>query len=267
MTMRFCCEIHETPESREQTPRCHHREGRRPCGREPVQRKIDRLASIVAAAAPATAAWPRMTPSRAPASPLGPPQPMAPKRRSRRREAILPGPRPRRRHRTGRRRNRRDGNMQAEARVAAEGAAPPTRRSGSPLNSFCVDEANQLSRRSPRPSPPRTPRRDELMLPGKAILSEFAATTKHTEKFSLRLGAFDRDRRTPRSIPHTPDANEFLGEWRALAAGLLQSAEAAIGDAPITPLPAHPMRRNARSRGGRRGRRSRVPDHKRQEVI
>ena len=72
-----------------------------------------------------------------------------------------------------------------------------------------------------------------------AILAELRSDDEAHREIFVGLGAFDRARHDAESVPHTPDTNEFHGEWRALAASLLQSPEAALGDAPVTPLPAY----------------------------
>ena len=74
-----------------------------------------------------------------------------------------------------------------------------------------------------------------------AVLAELRSDDEAHREIFVALGAFDRARHDAESIPHTPDTNEFFDEWRALAAGLLASAEAAIGDAPVAAPPAYQM--------------------------
>ncbi len=71
-----------------------------------------------------------------------------------------------------------------------------------------------------------------------AVLGELRSDDPAHREIFVGLGEFDRARHDAELIPHTPDTNEFHGEWRALAASLLASPEATIGDVPVAPLPA-----------------------------
>ena len=72
-----------------------------------------------------------------------------------------------------------------------------------------------------------------------SILAELRADDDAHREIFVGLGEFDRARHDAEGVPATPSLNEFFSDWHALAASLLQSAEAALGDVPVAPLPAY----------------------------
>lgn len=129
--------------------------------------------------------------------------------------------------------------LQAEARFAAEKASAAHKAVWVASRLVLLDEAEATL--------PVLIKAVELAFAAKrrvdaarqSILAELRSDDPDHREILVALEAFDRARRDAESAPFAPDTNEFQGEWRAFAGSLLQSPEAAIGDAPVAPLPAH----------------------------
>ena len=130
-------------------------------------------------------------------------------------------------------------SLQAEARIAAEAAAFAHKSVWVASRLALLDEAQSTLAPLAKAIAAAFAEKRKIDAARQSILAELRSDDEAHREIFVGLGAFDRARHDAESVPHTPDTNEFFGEWRALAASLLQSPEAALGDAPVTPLPAY----------------------------
>ena len=130
-------------------------------------------------------------------------------------------------------------NMQADARAAADKASGAHKAVWVASRLVLLDEAQSTLEPLAKAIAAAFAEKRRIDAARQAVLAELRSDDETHREIFVGLGAFDRARPDAESVPHTPDTNEFHADWHALAAGLLQSAEAALGDAPVAPLPAH----------------------------
>ena len=130
-------------------------------------------------------------------------------------------------------------SLQAEARLAAEKASLAHRAVWVASKMVLLDEAESTLAPLAKAIAAAFAEKRRVDAARQAVLAELRSDDEAHREIFVGLGAFDRARHDAESVPHTPDLNEFYSEWRALAASLLQSAEAALGDAPVAPMPSH----------------------------
>ena len=130
-------------------------------------------------------------------------------------------------------------NMQADARAAADKASGAHKAVWVASRLVLLDEAQSTLAPLAKAIAAAFAEKRRTDAARQAVLAELRSDDETHREIFVGLGAFDRARPDAELVPHTPDTNEFHADWHALAAGLLQSAEAALGDAPVAPLPAH----------------------------
>ena len=132
-------------------------------------------------------------------------------------------------------------SLQAEARIAAEAAAFAHKSVWVASRLALLDEAMTTLPALAKAIAAAFAEKRKIDAARQSILAELRSDDEAHREIFVGLGAFDRARHDAESVPSAPDLNEFYSEWRGLATSLLQSPEAALGDAPVAPLPAYQM--------------------------